>query len=144
MGEEEAGQITRQTKTKHGYRLKIKRIKRTLIITAVIAAGLFAALYFHKSSELNQLKSNPNHLANQEANKLIAMVRQHFALPNEKPTIATVEDVNKLKGQSFFKDARNGDKVLMYTQSKKAYLYRPSEDKVIEVAFLNINNQGKQ
>jgi len=61
-----------------------------------------------------------------------------MALPNEKPTIATVEDRKKLTDQIFFKNARNGDKVLMYTQSKKAILYRRSENKVIEIAYLNI------
>jgi hypothetical protein len=61
-----------------------------------------------------------------------------MTLPTEKPTIATVENTKKLTSQAFFKNARNGDKVLMYTQTKKAILYRPSEDKVIEVAYLNI------
>ena len=74
-----------------------------------------------------------------EVDSLIAEVGSLIALPtDEKPTVATVSDVEKLKDQPFFKNAANGDKVLIYTNAKKAILYRPSEKKVVEVGAVNI------
>ena len=52
---------------------------------------------------------------------------------NETPTLATVSDLHALEGQAFFKNAKEGDKVLMYLRSQRAILYRPSIDRIIEV-----------
>jgi len=68
-----------------------------------------------------------------EAEELIEKVGELIVLPEGRPTIATVSDKNQLIGQPFFVNAENGDKVLIYTESKKAILYRPSIDKVVEV-----------
>jgi hypothetical protein len=57
--------------------------------------------------------------------------------PGEAPTVATVSDLAPLKSQEFFKDAQIGDKVLIFGAAKKAILYRPSTDKIIQVAPLN-------
>lgn len=82
--------------------------------------------------------------AQAEADMLITEVGKLLALPSdEKPTVATITDVEKLKEQVFFKNAANGDKVLIYTKSKKAILYRPSDKKIVEVGAVNINQQPK-
>jgi hypothetical protein len=53
--------------------------------------------------------------------------------------MATVLEQDKLKDQPFFARAQNGDKVIIYTQNKKAILYRPSENRIIEVAPLVVS-----
>ena len=69
-----------------------------------------------------------------EMRSLISHVGDHMLLPvGETPTLATVSDLHALEGQAFFKNAREGDKVLMYLVSKRAILYRPSIDRIIEV-----------
>ncbi len=66
---------------------------------------------------------------------LVEEVGKLIVLPEgEEPTIATVSDPEKLKDQLFFANAKLGDKVLLYTEAKKAYLYDPVAKKLIEVA----------
>ena len=78
-----------------------------------------------------------------EIDALVAEVGNLIALPSdEKPTIATVTDVEKVKDQPFFRNAKNGDKVLIYTNARKAILYRPSEKRIIEVGAVNINQEA--
>lgn len=75
-----------------------------------------------------------------ETESLISKVGKLINLPaDEKPTVATVTDESKIKDQVFFQKAQNGDIVLIYTNSQKAILYRPSENKIIEVG--TVNNQ---
>lgn len=77
----------------------------------------------------------------QNNDKLVAAVGQLMVLPtDEQPTIATVTDLEKLKDQPFFANAQIGDKVLIYTSAKKAILYRSSENKIIELAPLNLGS----
>lgn len=83
--------------------------------------------------------------AQAEVDALIAQVGKLIALPtDEKPTVATVTDIDKVKDQIFFKNAKNGDKVLIYTKAQKAILYNPTENKIVEVGAVNINNQTGQ
>lgn len=71
------------------------------------------------------------------AAKLAAEVGKQVSLPtDEEPDSATVIDRNKLQNQEFFKNAQNGDKILMYKRNQKAFLYRQSTDEIIAMATL--------
>lgn len=64
---------------------------------------------------------------------------RHIVLPEgETPTVGTVTDPEKLKDQAFFEKAKIGYRVIIYTNAKKAILYDPDSDKIVEVAPLNI------
>jgi hypothetical protein len=53
-------------------------------------------------------------------------------LPEEEPVLFTVNDAVLLKSQqAFFKDAENGDVLLVFQTSGKALIYRESSDKII-------------
>lgn len=72
--------------------------------------------------------------AQSEITVLISKVGKLIVLPSdESPTITTITDVSKLSDQSFFRNAKNKDKFLIYTNAKWAVLYRPSENRIIEV-----------
>lgn len=130
-----------------------KSIPVFMLLALLVAAGAGAAGYFYlqytkAQSELQTIKADPSNLqqaASEEAKKLIADVGKLIELPSgEDPTVATVTDVEKLKDQDFFKSAKNGDKVLIYTNSKKAILYDPKANKVVNVAPVNIGTPSAQ
>jgi uncharacterized protein HemX len=124
-------------------RLTPKKVLVLLLIVVLAAgAGYFAYKYNQANNEAKRL-ADPKIAATQQVNDLVAQVGKLVELPEgQTPTIATVTDKSKLSSQAFFKNAENGDKVLIYTQSKRAILYRPSTNKVIEIAPLNIGNNS--
>jgi hypothetical protein len=115
-----------------------------LLAAAVVTTGSFS-LYTRDEVQLAQLRKNPQLLAQQELKDVISRVGALVSLPtDEQPTIATVTDVSKLKGQAFFAKAQNGDKVLIYVKNAKAYLYSITQNKILEVAPVTVNqNPGE-
>lgn len=110
-----------------------------LVLTAALIATA-VALYFIKGTTFFGQKSTepPKVLTQKETLTLLQKLAKHVVLPiDEMPTIATVSNVDKLKNQQFFALAQNGDRVIIYTNTKKAYLYRESIDKVINIGPVN-------
>lgn len=100
-----------------------------IVVLLGIGAGGYYYLQYQKAQSVDSLLAAQN-----EQKKLIERVGRLIALPQgEQPTIATVSDIEKLKGQPFFASAKNGDKVLIYNNAKKAILYDPIADKIVEV-----------
>lgn len=107
-----------------------------LIIGLAVVATCYAVKYYDAKDEVAKL-SNPQVSAQEEARRITEAVGELVAIPDETPTLATVTDVSKLKKQAFFANAENGDKVLIFTTAKQAILYRPSTNKVIQIAPIN-------
>lgn len=112
-----------------------------LLAAAVGTAAYYVNRYHDSQKQVKKLASNPTVTAQQEQQDLINKVGKLTVLPTgETPTVATVTDISKLKDQAFFVNAVNGDKVLIYTQAKEAFLYRPSTNKIINIAPVNLGN----
>lgn len=115
----------------------------TLILALILVAliGLGSAGYFYyqlgKTQGYFWSKKGPqaSQKAEQEAvGQLVKEVGKLIDLPaNETPTVATVTDVNKIKSEPFFQNAKNGYKVLIYQNAKKVILYDPSGKKIVNV-----------
>jgi hypothetical protein len=104
------------------------------LLVLVLLAGL--SIYFYR--QWKEVKVGKTGVSQDEINNITKKIGKFMDLPaDEAPTLATVSDREKLKDQPFFAKAQNGDKVLIYTQSQKAILYRPAENKVIEVINLS-------
>lgn len=109
-----------------------RRYLPLILIILVIILALTSA-YFYKKS-----KNDPNAASQAEIKSLVQKVGRLAILPtDETPTVATVSDPDALKSQAFFVDAKKGDKVLIYTNAKKAVLYDPTADKIVNIAPLN-------
>lgn len=104
-----------------------------VLTLATIGAG-GAAAYFY-----NQLQVDPEAQVQEEVDQLVERVGKLFVLPeDERPTVATISDIERLREQPFFARGKNGDRVLIYTSARKAILYDPVANKIVEVAPLNI------
>ncbi|MBI2592085.1 hypothetical protein HYW36_01265 [Candidatus Saccharibacteria bacterium] len=114
-----------------------------LTLAAIIAIGLIGGNYYNKyqdsQNEVKRLTADPQEAAKAQLKDVVAKVGALTELPkDETPTLATVADPDKLKDQPFFANTQKGDQALIYTQAKKAYLYRPSTNKLLEIAPINI------
>lgn len=122
--------------------------KYTIVKLAALAVIVLIVLFFlvvlrdrnnlqKKVDQLSKQTVSEQSIGNEIAD-LQTEIGKFLELPTgETPTLATVSDIDKVKGQAFFKNAQNGDKVLLYASSGKAILYRPSTKKIIEVAQIN-------
>lgn len=130
---------------------RVKRFLKTplfwiILIVLILLCGVAVAGFYQYrrvTSELTKIKETPTggQLTDERQRELITEVAAKIMLPaDEKPTVAVVSDINRLKDQQFFTSGQNGDVVLIYMNSKKAILYRPSEKKIIEVAPVNLSN----
>lgn len=63
---------------------------------------------------------------------------------DEAPTLATIVDTSKLREEVFFKNAEIDDKLFVYQQAQLAILYRPSVEKIVNMATLFDQSGGKQ
>jgi hypothetical protein len=118
-------------------RLFGKTYIRIILIIIVLAAIAFPVYFYIQSKSVNKKQQSEQVFGNQ-TDLLLEKVSAFIELPkDESPAIATVSDKSKLESQAFFANAQNGDKVLIYAKAKKAILYRPSTNKVIEMAPVN-------
>ncbi len=117
-------------------------MKRIIVIALLIAAAS-PSVYFYQKYRAVQSQMAKGAAVNQNVKEIIAAVGKLIVVPqDEDPTVATVADKSKLAGQPFFANAENGDRVLMYIRERKAILYRPSVNKIIDVGPIAITQQA--
>jgi uncharacterized membrane protein len=116
-----------------GYSLSVKKFLPIIGIILFLILAAIPSVYFYRKYQTLQKQVNVTETKDDIA-ALMARVGKHILLPQgETPTVMTVTDKEKLSGQTFFANAKNGDKVLIYEKAKKAFLYNPVTDRVIEV-----------
>lgn len=110
-------------------------------VAAAVVVLLIAGILIYQYQKNNA--SQPT--SQDETNRLVEEVGKLIELPqDEQPTVATITDITKLASQPFFQNAKNGDKVLIYSNAKKAILYDPLAKKVIDVAPINVGTGSAQ
>lgn len=101
-------------------------------------AGLVYSQY-----QLYRLK-NPLYqqkIAQEQAQATIDKVAKLMIVPKETPQVVILQEVEKIKvAQPFFKDAENGDLVLVY--STTAIIYSPTKNKIVNVGPVIRDSQG--
>jgi hypothetical protein len=103
-------------------------------MVVVIAAGVPSIYFYLQYAAMKKQVAVVKQKQGEDPKALIVRVAKCILLPTgEDPTVMTVTDKEKLSGQQFFANAKNGDKVLIYEKAKKAFLYDLVMDRVIEV-----------
>lgn len=114
-----------------------------LIAGSLVGAGLSGYLFYqyYQTQQLIKAFTTKQVLNKEEVKSLVLEVEKIAKLPDkEEPSVATVTDINKLKGQPFFADGKNGDRVLVYANAQKIILYDPISKKIINIAPLSAGN----
>lgn len=117
-------------------KIKIKKgfaITMMVFFILFIFSLLFGVYFFYKyknDSNIDKIKKN-------ESEELLSKISEIYLIQNdEKPAIAIVTDPNVFIDQNFFVDAKEGDVIYMFYIDKKAVLYRPNINKIIDIVSL--------
>jgi hypothetical protein len=116
-----------------------------LAVLALIAAAFMGSLYIMASKPelLGLSKPVSTEQIEKENKKIAEKVAELIILPvGEVPIIRTIseDDLVQSRSQQFFSNAMAGDKILLYTNAKKLYIYRPGSHKIVEVGIINPEN----
>ncbi|OGK57547.1 hypothetical protein A3I50_05255 [Candidatus Roizmanbacteria bacterium RIFCSPLOWO2_02_FULL_37_9] len=119
---------------------KIFLVFAGLFVFILAVVGTITSVYFYKKYQTAEKKFKEANLISQyDVRALVAKVGKLIKLPSgELPTIATITDLEKIKQEPFFAKAKVGDKVLLYMQAKKAFLYDPVNNLIVEVGPLTL------
>ncbi len=107
----------------------------TMIGLIVLAAAVSPSVYFYrKYKEMERSAQSGGARSDEQDQKIMAEVGSFMDLPvGETPSVVTIDNVEQLKDQPFFANAKNGNVLLIYNTAKKAILYDPARKKVVEV-----------
>ena len=127
-------QKTNQTPRVHVSLPSIKKRLPWIIVATLIVATVFMySQYVAAKTKLHSPQAAAS--ASKQVADTITRVSRIVIVPtDETPSVVTVADASKLKAQSFFMNAHDGDKVIVYTKAKEAILYRPSTNQIVTIA----------
>jgi len=117
---------------------KIWKAIAVLIFLLVLAFAVYSFVSFRSAQEkikaLTTTEGQQKMIAD-EIQSLVAKMSKHIVLPTgETPTLATITDIDALKKeQPFYEGASNGDKILIYKNAKKGFIYDPVRDLIVNV-----------
>jgi len=120
-----------------------KQKKSTILILAGVIVLLLAVIgvLVWKYQQANNNEASKN---KETSKRVIAEVSKLYFVPtNEEPTVALIQDKDKLGNQEFFKKANNGDYLLIYQKDKIALIYREKDNKLVNVGPVNLDQQNQ-
>jgi len=105
-------------------------------IVLLLVVGASVSFYFYKklnTTKESEVVNKSEEVVIDETADIVAKVGRLMFLPNEEASLATILHPENLQDQPFFVNAKKGDKVLIFSISKKAILYDPVADKIIDI-----------
>jgi hypothetical protein len=129
-----------------------KKMLSFLLVLVLLVAVAFAGWSYYN---LKQTKANlekaqtalnnitdpqkQQELLREETTKVLERVKRHILVPtDEEPILSVITDIAKLVAeQPFYKDAHNGDKILMFKKAGWGLVYDPNRDIIVKVAQID-------
>lgn len=100
-------------------------------VLVIFVSGVVVFLY-RKNEFSNVLNKSVDR---GEPSVVLKKLGEHMLLPSATPNIGTVVEIQKLREKSaFFKDAKNGDIVVIYDD--RAIIYDEKQDKIVNVGMI--------
>lgn len=135
---------TEQVKSANNFpQVYLKKKYVLFLLIGLFIVGSIVSLERDKAQlekKLNQANAVQSAEKDDEATRLRQEIGQSLALPDETPVVSNIQDVTKFKDQAFFRNAQNGDKLMLFAKSGRVVLYRPSTKKVIEFTSFSTNS----
>jgi hypothetical protein len=117
-----------------------------IFVILLLALVALMGYWYYRSQAVVSVKNTPAKAEDQQAllQETINVLTKFIVLPqDDAPVLAVVTDPAVLAKESFFQDAKVGDRVLIYPKNHKAILYRPSIGKVIQMETLPVAPTAK-
>lgn len=128
-----ADSASRQSKDRKPGRLKRILTAKSFYLTLLLVGTIGTTGYLY--TQVQYLRKNPQVANEASAKDTVKRVGALMELPkDEDPSVQTVTNKEQLADVPFFKDAKVDDKLLVYNKQNKAILFRPSENRIINVA----------
>lgn len=126
----------------------VQHIVRWLPTLVAVGAASFFYFQWQETQQLvGQIQNGQeqvDEIAQAEIDDVVRQLSKIVLVPEgEVPTLSTIKDTSALtENQEFFQNAANGDKIVIYQQARKAYLFRPSTGKLINFAPINVQENS--
>ncbi len=114
---------------------RLGKIIVVLLFIVLVGACVWLFINYNNAQKQVDYFSNltPEEMNEKATNELLEKVGKLIVLPNDQePIVSTIQDIDELaKDQPFFKDAQNGDKVIVYKD--RAIIYSLTKNILINV-----------
>lgn len=124
-----------------------KKVITFLIYTIIVASiSVFLTMYYFDKTVKIDNQVLDERLAPEKIEEVLAKLSDNILLPeDEDPLLAVITDIDALvENQLFYKDASNGDYIIVYQNSARAILYNFDLDKIINVGPIQYTDDGSQ
>jgi hypothetical protein len=117
-----------------------------LLVVVLVLVVAFVGYRVIKGDEVPSFEvAEGTQLSEEQIGDLLGRISRLIQLPEEKnPLIATINDAAALRAeQAFYRDAENGDQLVIFAERAMAVIYRPSADKLINVGPIFFDNAAQ-
>lgn len=121
--------------------------KKSVVVSFVIlillaVGGSSAGIYYYFQYKAAVARANDPKI---EVQDVLSKIGKLIDLPTgEEPTVATVQDAEKIRSQAFFVKAQNGYRVVLYPNARLAILFDEKANKLINVGTINVSTPSAE
>lgn len=133
-----------ETTTKRAKKVNKPYRKYLIALVLVILLGVGGYFGWMKYQEMQNSPEAQAAKADAEKKDILAELGKLMVLPEGDPVLFKVNDEETMKKQqAFFKDTKNDDVLLVFQESSKAIIYRPSTGVIVNVGPINFDKDAE-